>query len=78
MTAEGLAHAPLGSRMVIRYLIDEGERATDVLGELLARDDRTVTIDTKHGRLDIEREQIIAAKPVPPPPEPRSRRRPTQ
>lgn len=70
-----LATTPLGTRVVVRYLIEDGERATDVLGELVDRTESTLTVRTRHGDAVIDRPAIVAAKPVPPPPEPRQRRR---
>lgn len=62
-----------GSRVVVRYLLPTGQ-ATDALGELLSADEETVVVDGKRGVERIRRVDIIAAKPVPPPPTPRIRR----
>lgn len=62
-----------GSRVVVRYLLPTGQ-ATDALGELLSADEETVVVDGKRGVERIRRIDIVAAKPVPPPPAPRSRR----
>lgn len=64
---------PVGQRVVVRYLIEDGERATDALGELTARDAASVTVQTRRGEVVIARSTIVAAKEVPPPP---PRRRP--
>jgi hypothetical protein len=62
-----------GSRVVVRYLLPTGQ-ATDALGELLSADDELVVVDGKRGEERIRRSDIVAAKPVPPPPAPRQRR----
>ncbi|MDQ1203836.1 hypothetical protein [Microbacterium sp. SORGH_AS_0862] len=62
-----------GSRVVVRYLLPTGQ-ATDALGELLSADEETVVVDGKRGVERIRRVDIVAAKPVPPPPAPRIRR----
>ena len=64
-----------GRRVVVRYLLPTGQ-ATDALGELLSADATTVVGDGKRGVERIPRGAIIAAKEVPPPPEPRVRRAP--
>lgn len=66
-----------GTRVVVRYLLPSGQ-ATDALGILLDVDERVVVVDGKRGVERIPRGAIIAAKAVPPPPAPRTRRtRPT-
>lgn len=62
-----------GARVVVRYLLPTGQ-ATDALGELLSADEETVVVDGKRGVERIRRVDIVAAKPVPPPPAPRIRR----
>ena len=62
-----------GRRVVVRYLLPTGP-ATDALGELLSADASTVVVDGKRGVERIPRVDIIAAKEVPPAPEPRPRR----
>ena len=64
-----------GRRVVVRYLLPSGQ-ATDALGELLSADAATVVVDGKRGIERIAVKDIVAAKQVPPAPEPRSRRRP--
>ena len=64
-----------GTRVVVRYLLPTGQ-ATDALGELLSADVTTVVVDGKRGIERIPTSAIIAAKEVPPPPEPRQRRGP--
>jgi hypothetical protein len=58
--------------VVVRYLLPSGQ-ATDALGELLSADADTVVVDGKRGVERIAVSDIIAAKPVPPPPAPRPR-----
>ncbi|MFB8387274.1 hypothetical protein ACFC3F_09070 [Microbacterium sp. NPDC055910] len=62
-----------GHRVVVRYLLASGQ-ATDALGELLSADENTLVVDGKRGVERIARADIIAAKEVPPAPEPRPRR----
>ena len=62
-----------GKRVVVRYLLPTGQ-ATDALGELLSADATTVVVDGKRGIERIPTSAIIAAKAVPPPPQPRPRR----
>ncbi|MFJ6679171.1 hypothetical protein ACIQLK_08585 [Microbacterium sp. NPDC091382] len=61
-----------GTRVVVRYLLPDG-RATDALGELVRAESDVVIVDGKRGVERIPRGAIIAAKAVPPPPEPRRR-----
>lgn len=70
-----LAAVPLGTRVVVRYRL-AGERgpaggplSTDVIGTLRSRSPDEVKIDSeKHGLVSVRRTDIVAAKPVPPPP----------
>ncbi|MDT0183933.1 hypothetical protein Q9S36_27450 [Microbacterium sp. ARD31] len=62
-----------GRRVVVRYLLPTGQ-ATDALGELVSADETTVVVDGKRGVEHIGVSDIIAAKEVPPPPAPRTRR----
>ena len=64
-----------GRRVVVRYLLPSGQ-ATDALGELLSADAEILVVDGKRGVERIPRGAVIAAKEVPPPPAPRSPRRP--
>ncbi|GAA2493079.1 GNAT family N-acetyltransferase [Terrabacter carboxydivorans] len=59
----------VGSRVVVRYRLAEGAEAgaTDFLGELVARDDDFLVVDTKTERVKLIRADVIAAKDVPPP-----------
>lgn len=60
-----LRDTPLGRRVVVRSLIEGGERATDALGELVGRDERSVRVRTRTGDVRIELAQVVAAKSVP-------------
>ena len=62
-----------GRRVVVRYLLPSGQ-ATDALGVLLSCDVDSIVVDGKRGIVRIPRSAIVAAKEVPPPPEPRDRR----
>lgn len=65
--ALGVLHdAELGDRLVVRAHHEDGAR--DALGELVGRTDTTVTIDTRRGRVEVALADVVAAKPVPPPP----------
>jgi N-acetylglutamate synthase len=70
-----LATVPLGTRVVVRYRLagqrgpGGGPLATDVVGTLRSRSSEDVEIDSdKHGLVSVRRADIVAAKPVPPPP----------
>lgn len=64
---------PIGRRVVVRYLIESGARATDALGVLVAQDDTELQIETRHGVVRVPRGSVVAARTVPPAPQ---RRRP--
>ena len=70
--AELLRGIPIGTRVVVRYLLDDG-RATDALGYLRSRDTGHVVVETKRGLDTVALTAVIAAKEVPPPPAPRPR-----
>ncbi|MET0781742.1 MAG: hypothetical protein ABWZ16_09500 [Microbacterium sp.] len=70
--AELLRGIPIGTRVVVRYLLDDG-RATDALGYLRSRDAEHVVVETKRGLETVALARVIAAKEVPPPPAPRPR-----
>ncbi|MGW5239537.1 GNAT family N-acetyltransferase [Monashia sp. NPDC004114] len=59
----------IGNRVVVRYLLEPGQeaRATDFVGDLIARDRDFLIVDTKTERVKLIRADIIAAKEVPPP-----------
>lgn len=65
MTDSPLDQVSLGSRVVVRYLIEQGERATDALGELVGRDPGHLVVRTRTGDVTITRADVVAAKPVP-------------
>jgi len=70
---EFLRDARVGTRVVVRHLLDDG-RATDALGYLRSRSEDHVVVETRRGLERVPLAAVIAAKPVPPPPEPRPRR----
>jgi hypothetical protein len=71
--ALGVLHdAVIGDRLVVRAHHDEGAR--DALGVLVARTADAVVIDTRRGAVEVAFADVVAARPVPPPPAPRSRR----
>lgn len=72
MTSPALPPAvpPVGSRVVVRYMLPSGQ-ATDALGILLSADEEGLVVDGKRGIERISRGTVVAAKQVPPPPEPR-------
>ena len=67
-----LAAAVLGTRVVVRTRIPTGQ--TDALGYLRAIDERSCTLDTRHGLVTVLLADVDLAKAVPPPPAPRPRR----
>lgn len=76
VVASWLAGMPLGTRVVVRHLIEGGDRATDALGALTAHDGTHCEVRTVRGTVRIALADVVAAKAVPPPPEPRGPRRP--
>ncbi|WP_439691193.1 hypothetical protein ACRQ4B_09495 [Curtobacterium sp. SP.BCo] len=69
-----LRDAVVGDRLVVRA--HHGGGARDALGVLVARTVASVTIDTRRGPVEVPLADVVAAKPVPPPPAPRARRAP--
>ena len=61
-----LREVPLGTRVVVRYRIEGG--FTDALGNLVARDSSTCTVETRRGPVVVAFDAVVLAKPVPPPP----------
>ncbi len=62
-----------GSRVVVRRRLDvpdpsTGATLTDVVGDLVAADDASLTIRTRRGMQVVERGSVVAAKVVPPRP----------
>jgi len=70
-----LRTTPAGTRVVVRYRLEDGQ-ATDALGWLHIADSSHVVVATKRGLETIAIATVIAAKEVPPPPAPRPRPRP--
>jgi hypothetical protein len=68
-----LRDAVVGDRLVVRA--HHGGGARDALGVLVARTPSSVTIDTRRGAVEVPLADVVAAKPVPPPPAPRPPRR---
>jgi len=62
-----LLSAPLGTRVVVRFRLDDGA-LSDALGELTARDDTAVVVTGRSGEISVPLERVTLAKPVPPPP----------
>ncbi len=63
----------LGTRVVVRYLIEGGDRATDALGYLTERTDTHLTVEITTGPVVIPISDIVAGKPIPPPAQRRHR-----
>jgi hypothetical protein len=61
-----LAQVPLGDRVVVRA--HHGDGARDALGQLVERTATTCTVRTRREDVRIALHDVIAAKPVPPPP----------
>jgi hypothetical protein len=64
---------PVGSRVVVRRLRDDDPSPdeppfTDVLGDLLERDDDGVLIRTRRGDVRVPAADIVLSKQVPPAP----------
>lgn len=57
----------LGSRVVVRYRLDDGLH--DALGILLEKAPTHVVIDTRRGRVKVEARTMVTGKQVPPPPQ---------
>lgn len=70
--AAWLEQVPVGTRIVVRYLLPDG-RASDALGVLTAREHAHVVVETKRGPETVPIGAVIAAKQVPPAPTPRPR-----
>lgn len=65
MSPSVLPDVPLGTRVVVRYLIEGGDRATDALGQLTGRDASSLTVLTKQGAVTIPVADVVVAKRVP-------------
>ncbi|WP_432564590.1 GNAT family N-acetyltransferase [Kineococcus sp. SYSU DK003] len=57
----------VGSRVVVRHRLPDGS-ASDALGDLVGADAVTLRIATRRGEVSVARADVLAAKPVPPPP----------
>jgi hypothetical protein len=70
-----LVPVQVGTRVVVRYsLAGDGTAPwSDLLGELVAQDDVTLTVATRAGEVRVPRASVVAAKPVPPAPPRRTR-----
>ena len=66
-----LVDAPLGTRVVVRTRVTGGY--TDALGFLRERSAASVSVETKRGLVTLLMADVVAAKAVPPAPEPRRR-----
>ncbi len=74
MTPAELRALPIGTRVVVRYRLDDGvHAATDALGDLTAVDHEGCTVATRRGEVVIAIADVLMAKAVPPPPAPRPR-----
>ena len=79
MVIEFLRGAPIGTRVVIRHLLNDPSQpndpshpsATDVLGYLSAIDETHCVIASAKGLVTVELASVIAAKEIPPQPPPR-------
>jgi hypothetical protein len=69
-----LSAAPLGTRVVVRYRIEDG--LTDALGELVGLGDGVCTVRTRRSDVAIPLSLVVAAKEVPPAPPRRNPRQP--
>lgn len=61
-----LSRTTPGSRVVVRHLIEDGERATDVLGELVSLDEEAVTVRRKGEAIRIPVRDVVVAKEITP------------
>ena len=61
-----------GVRVVVRYRLPDGQ-ATDALGTLISATATHLVVDGKRGAETIAIADVIAAKQVPPAPQPRPR-----
>ncbi|HEX2246121.1 MAG TPA: hypothetical protein VHH13_01015 [Arthrobacter sp.] len=69
-----LRGAAPGTRVVVRYRIDDG--VTDALGYLIGLGPADCTVRTRRGDVVVPLDRVEAAKAVPPPPAPRAPRSP--
>lgn len=64
---------PPGTRVVVRRRLPDG-MFSDVLGEVVSRDETGLVLATRAGEVAVPAEIIVTGKPIPPPPAPRRRR----
>lgn len=57
-----------GIRVVVRYRTHGDPPLTDALGYLVSLTDSALAIETKRGVVNITLSDVVAGKPVPPPP----------
>lgn len=60
----------VGSRVVVRRRLPPGAGASygDVLGDLLSWDAGVLTVHTRLGEVEVAERDVVAGRPVPPPP----------
>jgi GNAT superfamily N-acetyltransferase len=63
----------VGSRVVVRHRLEvpdpvSGATLTDVVGELVAADENSLVVATRHGEVRVTRPSVTAAKAIPPKP----------
>ncbi|MFJ3956313.1 hypothetical protein [Arthrobacter sp. NPDC090010] len=76
-----LLSAPIGTRVVVRFKLDDDGVLSDALGELSAREQDAdgklkIVVTGRRGAITVPLERVTAAKPVPPAPAPRAPRFP--
>jgi hypothetical protein len=65
-----LGRGDVGHRVVVRHVVDirDGRpRFTDVVGDLVAWDEDTLTVATRRGAVTVAISAIVAGKRIPPP-----------
>ncbi|WP_241985898.1 hypothetical protein, partial [Cryobacterium sp. Hz7] len=72
--AQFVSSTTLGTRIVVRTRIEGG--VTDAVGYLRSVSDTGCMVETKRGLVVLALADVVAAKPVPPPPVPRAPRHP--
>lgn len=63
MPPESLSEIPLGERVTVRHRLADG-RASDSVGRVIARDDTTVTLQTRRGEVRIVLEAVLVHRVV--------------
>jgi hypothetical protein len=64
--ADLLRSLPIGTRVVVRHRVPGG--FSDALGTLLACSNERCVVASRRGEISVELGDVVAAKPVPPPP----------